>query len=90
MTSSMHNSASDLLAKTVIELRKSAGLNQRELAAALGREHSYIGRIETGQRRIDLVEWVQILRALKVEPEQGIAKIVSRLLPMVQNPKKRA
>ena len=89
MSSSMHNAASDLLAKAVVELRKKAGMNQRELAAALDREHSYIGRIETGQRRIDLIEWVQILRVLNVDPEQEISRMIRKLLPVVAKPRKR-
>ena len=72
MPASMHNPAADLLANTVVELRKAKGMNQRELAAALGREQNYVARIETGQRRVDLIEWIELLRALGVEPEQEI------------------
>ena len=69
MPASMHNPAADLLAKVVVDLRKKAGMNQRELAATLGREQNYVARIETGQWRLDLIEWVQVLRALGVEEE---------------------
>jgi transcriptional regulator with XRE-family HTH domain len=89
MPASMHNSAADLLAKTVVELRKNAGLNQRELATALGREQNYVARIETGQRRVDLIEWIQLLRALGVEPDREIARIIRELLPLVAKSKKR-
>jgi transcriptional regulator with XRE-family HTH domain len=86
----MHNPAADLLANTVVELRKRAGMSQRELAAALGREQNYVARIETGQRRLDLIEWVQVLRALGADPEKEIACIVKQVLPLVAKAKKRA
>lgn len=89
MPASMHNPAADLLAKTVAELRRKAGMNQRQLAAALGREQSYVGRIETGQRRVDLIEWVQILRVLTVDPERELAWIIREVLPMVSRTKRR-
>jgi transcriptional regulator with XRE-family HTH domain len=89
MPASMHNPAADLIAKMVVAYRKSAGMNQRQLAALLGREQSYIGRIETGQRRLDLIEWIQILRALGVDPEREINRIVQEILPLVPQGRRR-
>jgi transcriptional regulator with XRE-family HTH domain len=83
MPASMHNTAADLLAKTVVELRKQAGMNQRDLATALGREQNYVARIETGQRRLDLIEWVQLLRVLRVDPQHEIVQILRQVLPLV-------
>jgi transcriptional regulator with XRE-family HTH domain len=89
MPASMHTSAADLLAKRVVELRQSVGMNQRQLAAALDREQSFIGRVETGQRRLDLIEWIQLLRVLGADPEQEIAWIVRQVMPLVPKRKKR-
>jgi hypothetical protein len=55
----------------------------------LGREQSHIGRIETGQRRVDLIEWVQILRAVSADPEREISRIARGLLPVLSRVKKR-
>jgi hypothetical protein len=49
----------------------------------VGWEQNLIGRIETGQRRIDLVEWVGICRACKVDPEVEITKLVRQIKPLV-------
>jgi transcriptional regulator with XRE-family HTH domain len=89
MPASRHTPATDLLAKKVVELRKKAGMNQRQLAAAVGREQNYIARVETAQRRLDLVEWVQLLRSLGVEPEAEILRIVRQVQPLINKPKKR-
>lgn len=50
--------------KTLIEIRKQQGISQRELADRLKRAHSYIGRIETFERRLDVVDLINICRAL--------------------------
>lgn len=50
-------------------VREAQGLGQRELAARLGRPQSFISKIETGDRRLDLVEVLDICRALGVQLE---------------------
>ena len=57
-------------------------LTQRQLAEALGREQNLGGRIETGQRRVDLVEFVWICRACGVKPEEHVLLVVRRLCEM--------
>lgn len=52
-----------VLAK-LIEMRSKAGMTQRDLAKALKREHSFVWRIETGGRRLDVVEFYWVCRAL--------------------------
>jgi len=72
------------LVAAVVDLRKRAGLTQRQLAGAVGREQNYIARIETGQRRVDLVELIQICRACGADPEEEVrmlARKIARLLP---------
>jgi len=83
MVASMVTAAHDALVAAVVQLRKNAGLTQRQLAEALGREKTLIGRTETGQRRIDLIEWVGICRACKADPELEIAKLVRQIKPLV-------
>jgi transcriptional regulator with XRE-family HTH domain len=83
MVASMFTAAHDALVAAVVRLRKGAGLTQRQLAEALGREQNLVGRIETGQRRIDLIEWVAICRVCKVDPEVEIAHLVRQIKPLV-------
>ena len=52
-----------VLAK-LIEMRNAAGMTQRDLAKALKREHSFVWRIETGGRRLDVVEFYWVCKAL--------------------------
>lgn len=79
MVASMFTAAHKEIVSAVKTMRERAKLTQRQLADAVGREHSFIGRIETGQRRVDLVELVVICRACGVDPEVEIAKLVKEL-----------
>jgi transcriptional regulator with XRE-family HTH domain len=47
--------------------REGQGVGQRELGARLGRPQSYISKIETGERRVDLVEVLDMCRALNIQ-----------------------
>ena len=44
-------------------MRKAAGLTQRQLATKMGREQSFVTRIEHGERRLDVVEFVTYAKA---------------------------
>lgn len=85
----MHNSAADILAVAVVELRKAAGLSQRQMAAKLGREQNFVTRIETGQRRLDLIDWIAICRVCGTDPESEVSKLIRRILPLVPKPQSR-
>lgn len=46
----------------LIAARLSRGLTQREAAAFLGRSQAYVGKSETGERRVDIVELAQFAK----------------------------
>jgi transcriptional regulator with XRE-family HTH domain len=89
MVASMFTAASDALAAAVVELRKRARMTQRQLAEGVGREQNFVARIETGQRRIDLVEWVTICRACGVDPEVEIVKLLRKIGALVPQRRRR-
>lgn len=64
MTKSVHSDEYKVVLKTLVNMRRVAGLTQRELAAKLEREHSFVWRIESGERRLDVVEFAWVCRAL--------------------------
>jgi transcriptional regulator with XRE-family HTH domain len=57
------------------ETRQAAGLTQVQLAAALDVPQSFVSKVESGQRRVDVIELVHIARALGTT----ITTIVDRL-----------
>lgn len=54
------------------ERRKKAGLTQAEVAKRLGRHQSFVAGFESGQRRIDVVELLDIAEAIRFDPRDAI------------------
>lgn len=50
------------------EARKGKGMTQAEVATALGKPQSFVAKYENGERRIDVVEFVDIATVLDIEP----------------------
>jgi transcriptional regulator with XRE-family HTH domain len=57
MEKSTHTPEYDRLKSTLRETRQGAGLSQRELALRLRVPHSWVAKVESGERRIDLIEF---------------------------------
>jgi len=52
-----------LMAK-LVELRKQSGMTQSQLAKKLGKPQSFIAKYEGGERRLDVIEFVDVVKAL--------------------------
>jgi transcriptional regulator with XRE-family HTH domain len=46
--------------------RKQAGVTQQELAKRLGKPQSFISKYENAERRLDVVEFLEVTRALRI------------------------
>jgi transcriptional regulator with XRE-family HTH domain len=55
--------------------RVDAGLTQRSLAAKLRKPHSYVWKVEAGERRIDPIEFVGWCRACDVNPADAVGAL---------------
>jgi transcriptional regulator with XRE-family HTH domain len=61
--------------KLLVSARKSLNLSQKALSEILGVHHSMIGKIEIGDRRLDLLEFLNYCKALKISPNKVITEI---------------
>lgn len=73
---SLRTKAHRSLISVLIATRKDTKMTQEELAAKLGRQQSYIAKIENGERRLDVVEFVELAKAMKVDPEALFARFI--------------
>ncbi len=70
--------ARQMLTEVLIEARIRAGLTQRDLSARLERPQSFLAKIEGGLRTIDVIEFIEVSRALNVEPTKLLAKVIKK------------
>jgi transcriptional regulator with XRE-family HTH domain len=63
-----------------VKQRKALGYTQRDVAARLEKPSSYVGRIEIGERRVDLIEFVRMCEAIGISP----IEFLTRLLPAIR------
>lgn len=64
---------------TLVAVRKDAGVTQIELAERLGKPQQFVSKYERGDRRVDLIEFVAVCRALRVDPKEAFALVLRRL-----------
>ena len=82
---SIHDSEHVLLRRWLIKKRKLANLSQRALAQRMGVIHSLVGKIESGERRLDAIEFVMYCEAINAEVLEGIEVIQTSLHPNGSN-----
>lgn len=59
----------------LVQARKESGLTQRELAARLERPQSYVSKYENGERRLDLIEFLEVAAILDIDVAGFIAML---------------
>ena len=59
----------------LITERKKAGLSQQVLADRLKKHQSFVSKFETGERRLDVIEFLSIADAIGIEPSRFIKRL---------------
>jgi len=54
------------------DAREQKNLTMRDLAKKLDEPHSFIGKIESAERRLDVYEYVVYCEALGIDPAEGL------------------
>ena len=58
--------------------RRQAGLTQQHLASRLNKHQSFVSKFERRERRLDVLEFVTICRALNVDPLRRHTPVTER------------
>jgi transcriptional regulator with XRE-family HTH domain len=65
------------LVAMLVAVRHAAGVRQQKLAEKLRKPQSFIAKYEGGERRIDLIEFIAIARALDADPVKLLRDFVA-------------
>lgn len=76
---SIYSAESAILSAWLREQRKARGMTMREAAKLLNKPHSFVGKIEVGQRRLDVVEYIWYCKVLKIDAIEGMQRLMKSL-----------
>ena len=79
MDKTLYSREQEQLSALLRQARSEKGLRQEDLARLIGRRQSFISDIESGQRRIDIVELRHLCRHLGLSLPEFIARWEDRL-----------
>lgn len=75
MTKSLFSPQYERFRRHLVQARKSAGLTQVELAKKLSRPQSFVSKYERGERRLDVVEFLEVARAIGFDPYKFLRQL---------------
>lgn len=75
MTLSAFSRKYDRFRHLLTEARKQAGITQAELAEKLGRPQSFVSKYERGERRLDVVEFLEVARVIAISPGEFLKQL---------------
>ncbi len=76
MEKTLTSRAHTKLVRMLIDKREAVGITQTELASKLGEYQSFVARLESGQRRIDVVEFIELARVLNFDAASFIEEMM--------------
>jgi len=75
MTSSVFTKKYECFRALLIQYRKDAGVTQQTLAESLNKPQSFVSKYESGERRLDLVEFLDVAEALQFDKFKFIKEL---------------
>lgn len=76
MTRSIFNSRYETFRKELVAAREVSGLTQTQLAAKLSRPQSFVSKYERGERRLDVIEFLEVAEILGIDPLRLVRKVL--------------
>lgn len=78
MTNTIRGNWHKLLIEVLVEKRKSANFTQHDLADKLQVYQSHVARLESGQRRVDVIELLELAKILNFDASE-LLKMLEKL-----------
>jgi transcriptional regulator with XRE-family HTH domain len=78
VTKSVFTKQYALFLSLLVSLREEKGLSQRALSKKLKKVQTYVSKYERGERRLDVIEFLDITKALGADPHKIIRELVGK------------
>jgi DNA-binding transcriptional regulator YiaG len=75
LSKSLRSKAYLALVREIRSARKNAGLSQQEVADRLGVTQSWVAKIEIGERRLDVVEFLRLVAVLETSSKEILRRV---------------
>ena len=75
MAKTLHSARQRKVSLFLTERRKALGLTQVQVARSLGRHQPFVANLESGDRRVDIVELLDIASVLHFDPRELIDEL---------------
>jgi transcriptional regulator with XRE-family HTH domain len=75
MTRSIHTEQYRLFIQLLRESREKSGLTQQNVADSLGMPQSFVAKYERSERRLDVIEFLEVCEILEIRPNSIIRKL---------------
>ena len=69
----------ELVVAKMRQARLASGLSQEDLADRLGRTQLWVSRTERGERRVDLLEWIEFLLGCEADIQAFLGEVVKKV-----------
>jgi len=79
MPNPLHDPRYAALRLLLVEVRERQKLTQVEIASRLKKPQSYVSKYERGERRLDLIEWIDVTRAIGVDPLTELRSLINQI-----------
>jgi transcriptional regulator with XRE-family HTH domain len=79
MSKTLHTPEYEHFRLLITTAREKSGLTQADVAAKMGRPQSFVSKYESGERRLDVVEFIHVCEALKVDPQALIYEVKAEM-----------
>lgn len=78
MAKGIHDERYRALIDRLVTARKTQELSQAEVASRLGRPQQFVSRYELGERRLDIIEFIDVAAALGLDGQTELADVLTR------------
>jgi DNA-binding transcriptional regulator YiaG len=78
LTKSLHSPEYTAFCKLLVAARHKSGMTQAAVARSLKRPQSFVAKYEAGERRLDLIEFIGVARAIDADTIKILRALLSK------------